>query len=64
MHPYHSRSLAPERVDEHLTRGAVGEGMDAIDVDKVGEFIVLVGETLDTPMEGLVMLQIIVVEIP
>jgi hypothetical protein len=51
-------------VDERLAGHVADEGVDDIDVDDVREFIVLLGETLDVLLEGLIGPLPVVAEIP
>ena len=62
--PCRVRGLATERVDERLAGYAINEGIDDVDIGDVGELIVLLGETLDVLLEGLIRLLPIVAVVP
>ena len=62
--PHHARGLVAEHVDERFTVHATDEGIDDVSVSDVGELIVLLGETLDVLLEGLISPLPIVAEVP
>jgi hypothetical protein len=51
-------------VDERLAGRAVDKGVDDVNVDDVRELIMLLGETLDVLLEGLIGPLPVVAEIP
>ena len=61
---HHAWGLLTECVDEHLTGCAADEGVDHVGVGDVGELIVLLRDTLDVLLEGLIGPLPIVIEVP
>ena len=51
-------------MDERLASRAIDEGIDHVGVGDVGELIVLLGEALDVPSEGLIGPLPVVLEVP
>ena len=56
--------LMAKRMDERLACCAIDEGVDHVSVDDFVELVVLLGEALHGPLEGLVGPLLVVAEVP